>query len=497
MMINIGMVLTPIFKGIADVGITLVNVFNEIIESPVGPVIVSVGAGIALATTALGLGIVAVQGWNIATAIAVPLMKSFAATLGVVNLQLLPIIGVVVAVAGSIYFLKKSYDSFTDVLNGGKKAEGFLGFMQKVGGAIHGVIEVFSTAGKEGFTISENLQNALQDMGLLNFVVSMGTWAVRIKEFFNGFASGFDRLKQQFTPLLTAFTTLGDAIGNLLSRFGVDFEKNTSTVNLWSSAGKTAFELVMLPITALTFVLTNLANTFGFVIDVGMAFYDNFTGLFADLGFYFDSFMNGTMTFGQIIEAVFDNIGERVTAMLDRLTNAWNTFKTTLIQSVQSLPFGDTLLGMAGVNIVENKNSNNDLESKINKIKQMEDAIKSVQQQAGLGEYNTDYLIQSAINGNFINDKHKEFANTVVPTYVGNQSAIMEDPELRKVFNKQREERSLRDTYQQTVIEKSQRPDVAQPLPPITLQITNVTELDGQIVATRVNEINENQGNRR
>ncbi len=485
---------------------------NSFIQSPIGSVITKIAAGIAVATTAIGLGIVAMQAWNIVTAMAIPLMTSFATTLGITSVSFnlftaqavagvfnlgnaviaslnplnwwrwsvnfaktsvaglrnaliasyssivgfasrianmsfsgmvssirgavipaltsmrmaflstltvgLPLVAAITAITIAGYALYQgvmlsvqAFNSLDDIISGKQElGSGFLGFMQKVGLTIKGVMEVFSSAGKEGFTISEGLANALGKAGLLDFVVAIGTYAVRIKEFFSGFGGGFGRLSEQFSGMFAAFSTLGAAIGGIFDSMGVSLGNNESQLSIWASVGRIAFEGLASIFTVISFVLTNIANILAFVIGVTTDFFQNF-----------DTGMN--------------KLGKR-----------WDTFTTGIRDSVSNLPFGDTMLGVMGIETKEN-----------------------------------------TANG----------TKTIQETRTQLKNEVFGDPQLKKSINQQKEKEQQKESYQSSMVNYVTSPQYQQSQQQPIFHITNITELDGQVVATKLNEINENQGARK
>lgn len=107
---------------------------------------------------------------------------------------------------------------------------------------IKGLAAVFATAGKEGFNMSEQLAQALENIGMLDFVVAMGTWFVRIKEFFSGFMEGlmevWDMVSTVFSVVWTVISSVFNAITTILGWFGVSIRNNTSSLESWVQMGK-------------------------------------------------------------------------------------------------------------------------------------------------------------------------------------------------------------------------------------------------------------------
>lgn len=84
------------------------------------------------------------------------------------------------------------------------KIGSYFGVWEKFGAIIEAVGEIWNSFDSESgmFSISENLANKLEQWGLLDFVVELGTWVVRVKSFLiglkEGMSSGFDVLSPIF-----------------------------------------------------------------------------------------------------------------------------------------------------------------------------------------------------------------------------------------------------------------------------------------------------------
>lgn len=138
----------------------------------------------------------------------------------------------------------KEFDRFMEKLaTSTEKVEfksGFVQTMVRIGGLIRAAIELFRSANSEGFTLSENLANALDNLGILDIAISLGTWIVRIKEFFKGIGIGLreayrvikatiKRIFETFAPVFGVTESWEDFIG-----------RNTSDMEKWRKAGEFA-----------------------------------------------------------------------------------------------------------------------------------------------------------------------------------------------------------------------------------------------------------------
>lgn len=105
-----------------------------------------------------------------------------------------------------------------------------------------GLGAVFMSAGRDGFNMSQELATALENIGLLDFVVAMGTWFVRIKEFCSGLIDGlmavYAVVAEVFGVIWEIIVTIVDAAIEVMSWFGVEIGNNTSSLEGWATAGE-------------------------------------------------------------------------------------------------------------------------------------------------------------------------------------------------------------------------------------------------------------------
>lgn len=150
------------------------------------------------------------------------------------------------AIAGVIMLVRKSLKSFDEVLRGtAAPAKGFLGFMQKLGGILRAVAEIWSSANSEGFSMSEQLATALERLGILDFAIALGTWIVRLKQLFKGIGTG---IKVAWNLIKPVFKLIGQglkSIGKIFDKLGFNMKKNTSEMGKWAEYGKILGMVIM------------------------------------------------------------------------------------------------------------------------------------------------------------------------------------------------------------------------------------------------------------
>ena len=123
-----------------------------------------------------------------------------------------PITVALVVVTIAVMEMYKAWNMFTDLLEGKTKVlSGYMGFLQRIGGYLQALGEIFSTVTSKGWSMSKSMEDTLQRLGILDNVIALGTWIVRIREIFVGFGQA-----------------MGDAFGFARNIFG----------QMWSSMQK-------------------------------------------------------------------------------------------------------------------------------------------------------------------------------------------------------------------------------------------------------------------
>lgn len=183
---------------------------------------------------------------------------------------LLPMILLVAGIAAGIYLAVKAYNAFTAVMEGTEQpATGFMGTLQKIGGVIQGVVAIFRSWNGETFELSKSMRDSLDKLGILDLVLNIGTWVVRIKEF----------LKAAIEPFISVFKTLwgvikevwgilGELVTGVLRMFGVELDKTSSSMDGWKRFGSIIGNFLVVPFKILTFILKPVVWLLGVVKDV-------------------------------------------------------------------------------------------------------------------------------------------------------------------------------------------------------------------------------------
>lgn len=186
-----------------------------------------------------GLRMMAVQAWATIAPFAVMAIKFTAVAL---------------VVKGAFDLMSSAFNSFDEMGEGGVMT-GVFGFFQKVAGVIRGVAAIWSSWTGETFSLTEEMASKLESLGILDFVLAIGTWAVRIKEFFSsvwlGMVEGFNLVSSVFFGVVSFLGSLLTPISNLFDMIGFSMEKNTSQLETWRTVGKAVGAAIIAVLTAM------------------------------------------------------------------------------------------------------------------------------------------------------------------------------------------------------------------------------------------------------
>lgn len=237
--ITIGKMFLPAIRMATRVVKAIVQGFNRFAKTEAGGVILKIVAAIGL-FIGIGGAIMALIG----------LMKIAMVSLGIATwtalIPFIKFIAIAALIAAPIIFLWKSVEKFNQVLDGSAEpASGFLGFMQRIGGVLKGVAAIFRTAGNDGFSMSVQLRDALEKMGILDFVVNLGTWIVRIKAFFVGIGQAFVQAWGVVKVVWGAIKTAFNAFVDVLNKLGFNIDKLGGSMDAWVESGKIVGQIIV------------------------------------------------------------------------------------------------------------------------------------------------------------------------------------------------------------------------------------------------------------
>jgi TP901 family phage tail tape measure protein len=348
--ISIGTALLPMASELLNITGGLLSKFSEFAQSDVGKIFVKIAASVGVGLVAFGGLVSAFHTVKFAMAAIQPVLLMLKAAFASTLVPLLPYIAVAALVGAAIYGLVKAYQSFSAVLEGqAAPATGFLGFMQKIGGAIHAVMAIWDSATSEGFTLSEKLYAALESVGLGEFALNIGTYIVRIKAFFGGMSERFDNLKNVFSSVWEAFGRVGEAfnpIFDMLAKAGFSIDKLGGDVGIFSTLGGYAFDLVTYSIRAIAVALEMVANYVTFALEGFMIFYTFVTTTFSEINGYIEQFKGGFISLPEL----FLKIGTAIaTNLLTGIKAGWSSITNYLVNQLKALPGGEAIASYFGV----------------------------------------------------------------------------------------------------------------------------------------------------
>lgn len=139
---------------------------------------------------------------------------------------LLAMFGFVGLVIGAIAGLGRGFSELEGDIDK-MTTTGIIGWFTKLAGTIEAVRQIWSTWNGETFTLTEDLAQRLEKLGILDFVLTLSTAVVRIKQFFMGVAEGLGGLSEVWrvlksevgTELLNIFETLKSSAQTLWGTF--------------------------------------------------------------------------------------------------------------------------------------------------------------------------------------------------------------------------------------------------------------------------------------
>jgi TP901 family phage tail tape measure protein len=345
---NMQVLLTRIGEGIATAFGPLLDIVNFIIKafsafaaSPFGREVIkytTLIAGFTIGVFALSYAIGAVKGAM--RSLARQAMATMVA-LGPIALIALPIIGIVMAV-------QKATSSFAE-FNGTVKS-GLGGLLQKFGGIIAGVQAIWNSwdSVNQTFSISGDLMDKLNQLGIGQLVVNIGTWVVRIKEFLGGVMSGFS---EAFGFVWSIVTQVTKGISKALTAVGINVGKNTSAIEQFGAAGKIVGYIIVGILTAIAVAAAIAA------INIIIAFFPVILVIAAiAAGIYvlvtlWQWFIAGLQAAWEFLGTMYSWGAQLVNYLWEGIKSAWKGFTGWLYSSLTSVPivgpaikwlFGDT-----------------------------------------------------------------------------------------------------------------------------------------------------------
>ena len=156
-------------------------------------------------------------------------------------LPLLPFIIAATAVAAIFFTMKKAMTIFrtTATEDLGKKG-GILGWLEKVGGLLVGVKELWtswsSDTGK--MNLSEGTMLKIDKLGLTETMENLGTWITRLRYFFKAMGETFNEVWEGIKKILIKFITAINPLSKSFEKWGKTLKKSETGLYKWAKAGK-------------------------------------------------------------------------------------------------------------------------------------------------------------------------------------------------------------------------------------------------------------------
>lgn len=392
-LIELGIAFLPVVTTAANILGAVFGGLNKIMtliaRNPIGKFILQLVGVTGLLLTAFGLffALVQVKEWLIgelatslialgetelaATFLTDGLVAGFSALWAAILptiVALLPFIAIAAAIVGIVFLVKKSFDSFQEVLNGtAEPAKGFLGIMQRIGGVISGVMEVWNSATSDGFSLTEKMHDALQKMGILDFVLDLATWIVRIKEFFRGvrdaltmiFGTIWNVVKSVFNKIKEVINPILDSMGINIGKLGGNME---TFRNIGLAVGIMIAAVLLPPIISLAISLLPVIATILVVIAVFYLLWEAIKIVIAivkawvqyfiiGIGFISDIVMSFVHFFIDIFSGKsFVEAGSNlVEGLKNGILSAWDGLKSLFLGLIKTLPGGQYVLDLLGI----------------------------------------------------------------------------------------------------------------------------------------------------
>lgn len=354
-MAAIGKAVLPMFHAILDAAIGLFGWFEEFSQTTLGKLVIQLGLA-SLAFLALGVVIVGLKlvFWALVPAIWAALSP------------LLPFVAAILLIAAYIWFFMHALEKFNDYFKSFQeglekpvKPTGFIGFMVRIGGVMKGVMEIFRNMTDAGWTMSGELEAALEELGVLDLVIAIGTWMVRIRALFQGIKEAITDFWYHAVKPVT--TWINDAVDKVFDKLGIRMDKNTSSMLAWKRAGYAlgiGMVLTFLPLLLLiglvVLVVWLLYAAITIVIDNVMLFYelckfcitwiiDGIKSMVKSMIEAFDEFV---AHISQVGTAAYNSGASWVSNLWEGIKSKWGSFKSWLDKEIEGIPILGAIYGV-------------------------------------------------------------------------------------------------------------------------------------------------------
>lgn len=260
---------------------------------------------------------------------------------------LLPLIAAVAAVVAIGWAGYEAIASFKEVMAGGEAESGFMGWLQKIGGVVMGLVEIWQSWDGETWQLSASMQQALEKIGILDFVLNVGTWLVRLKTLMS---SVWDSLYEGFQFARGMFNQIMEAVSpitGVFDSFSFSVDGTSSSLEIWSTVGRAlgkVIKFLLLPLFGLvTMAVVSMKLAFGALTWV-------LRGLIGIVSWVADVFMDMYTTVAWIITDLFSNAGMGIVdAIKQGLLAGWDGLVALLLGLIKELPFAGEIMDLFGI----------------------------------------------------------------------------------------------------------------------------------------------------
>lgn len=266
----IGEAAMPVFMTLYGAFTKIIQAIKSFAQSEAGKFIVKLLAISGILLTLAGT-IMIVKGAFMALQVIMPLVG--ASVWG----ALAPILPIVLPLIAAGWLLKESWSSFMDVLDGkAQVADGFLGFLQRIGAALWTVKQVWDSWNGQTFDLGGR-EGELQAMGILEQMKALATWVVRLKALWDGFAEG---IGNAFGFIVNQFKGLGKDLGSLFNYLGINVGKLGIKLDWLKSIGKVLAYVIAGPLMAAMVVIRVTISAVALVVGgLTAVFYGLYSGI--------------------------------------------------------------------------------------------------------------------------------------------------------------------------------------------------------------------------
>lgn len=253
----LGRGLYPVMKPLVGLFMQAIDIAIKFVKTPVGKFAMAAAGAVGILVAGLSAFVIVGNG---AKAMAAQLAIRFAAmgkaqtaaafangglatgfgtlikTIMTGNPYLIAAVAAIGLITAAVMTGKAAIEEYKGVMDGTREVAGGLrGDFQKLGGILFSIGEIWQSATTEGFSLSKKNADALKNLGIYEFVVSLGTWLVRLKAMFQGMGEGIMTI---YEGVKTAVTWMVKNLDRLAEAFGFDLSKNLSSVERWIKVGK-------------------------------------------------------------------------------------------------------------------------------------------------------------------------------------------------------------------------------------------------------------------